>query len=920
MSTPVPDGFAPTTVGDETGKNTTITTDANQVVNGMALVEREKERLVGLPVSMEKNSTSEGKGPDDSISVSSSSPVAIVKSTKDGKRRKERDTDMVDISRKLLEEPVPKKKKKKGGEKVIDSISEHSSSSSSSVATSGHDEDMRSEDESDDEEISFETVSYRTRLFRKVLDFKPTSRVIPNVTYLAIIMYDCLHPLYMGMRYENKEKDEDIAEFTMIKQIVLVPRPVDGFMSYCISNLDSRTHGSIIKGSEQELLFKEATAHIDVVILEEGKNFENEKWGIKVIYQDPYLESCKDTFISLLPRIAKVIPDTSVNTPHKVFAVSCGWSTANPNLYKDNRINILGGIRPFLINSGGVSLLSAKNKEKVAAMICRLIKGFSPCRKLPSPFYHSDPSYRKARNEMASEFLHSLGASIARSEGIDQYFQAEAVSFIMNNFVSFHTDVMNDSNHGMNNTLSYSITVPITLELSQIASVKKAMKMFHLQVGDPLSFAMILYSRRVVHDYIRKLLKVSCMKGDMEPVTRHPSRFLIAPLLKAIGRVDSDMNTNAVWDDWSLIDSYKLHMKCDKDSPQYRGYYYPIIAGFDKMRYWSPVRYLADVMHARNILPMNTTHLMGYICFASFETNGTFLLSGIIDEAMCCVDPRQSAFVKEVQRYGMYAALIFGGQRKNRTIGTGSIYGSSKLPRHQHHNRGSSSFPIAGNESLSFTDKDAIAVHCNRVVKKMISLCSSMCKKIIDMHKNRTLRTRFEAVATEFYDDVKQIAGKGVGHIFALNFCQVAALFGFLPMEMVTWATVNSKTSGAYKAINAFYNRENNKDLSEVDAQKHFNDAVCWISGNVSYQFTHTLAENILCELHRENCEEPDSTDYQQSPKKDVMYMYNHRKGVIHPLYRWKTDIRGRVVLQVLMITKEGSVEGIHDLMAGLKT
>jgi hypothetical protein len=172
---------------------------------------------------------------------------------------------------------------------------------------------------------------------------------------------------------------------------------------------------------------------------------------------------------------------------------------------------------------------------------------------------------------------------------------------------------------------------------------------------------------------------------------------------------------------------------------------------------------------------------------------------------------------------------------------------------------------------------------------------------------------------TEFFEEIKRVAGKGVGHIYALNFCQVASLFGFMPMEMVTWASVNNKTSGAYQAINAMYKKANGDtalfDLKEDQAQKHFEDAVMWISQRVSYQFTPVLAENILCELHRENCEDIDSPNYKESPRKDVLYMYKHRNGVLHPLYRWKTDLRGRISLQVLVVSQEGKIEGCREVM-----
>jgi hypothetical protein len=81
------------------------------------------------------------------------------------------------------------------------------------------------------------------------------------------------------------------------------------------------------------------------------------------------------------------------------------------------------------------------------------------------------------------------------------------------------------------------------------------------------------------------------------------------------------------------------------------------------------------------------------------------------------------------------------------------------------------------------------------------------------------------------------------------------------------------------------------------------------------YQFTPALAEDILCELHREHGEDIKSPDYKESSKKDVLYIYKHQNSVFHPLYRWETDLRAKVILQVLMVTKNGTIEGIHDLM-----
>ena len=139
-------------------------------------------------------------------------------------------------------------------------------------------------DEELTEGITFDTVCHCAKLFQKVLEYKPSSKVIPKDTVLAIVMYTRHgYSLYNSMRYHNKKKDKVIEEFTSIERIVLVPRPVDGFMSYCISGLAMRMHGTIHLGLEQERWFKEAASHIEVHLLKEGANFENERWGIKVV-------------------------------------------------------------------------------------------------------------------------------------------------------------------------------------------------------------------------------------------------------------------------------------------------------------------------------------------------------------------------------------------------------------------------------------------------------------------------------------------------------------------------------------------------------------------------------------------------------------------------------------------------------------
>jgi hypothetical protein len=154
-------------------------------------------------------------------------------------------------------------------------------------------------------------------------------------------------------------------------------------------------------------------------------------------------------------------------------------------------------------------------------------------------------------------------------------------------------------------------------------------------------------------------------------------------------------------------------------------------------------------------------------------------------------------------------------------------------------------------------------------------------------------------------------------------------MFGFLPGELATWACVNSKTSGAYKAINCLYRQEVDAfskatgfmfsryrdDILVDDAETVFTGAVKWLNQNNSYNCTASLAENILCELNRETGSlVPTQEEWSPSPKKDVLYFFKHRKETMHHLYRWKTDTKGLVTLQVLLVDSHGVDAVIRDL------
>jgi hypothetical protein len=221
----------------------------------------------------------------------------------------------------------------------------------------------------------------------------------------------------------------------------------------------------------------------------------------------------------------------------------------------------------------------------------------------------------------------------------------------------------------------------------------------------------MVYSRKCIRDHIKKQVKIVSMKDtslegiSMVKLLSNHLNWLISPLLNAIERVDSAKKSNAIWDNHSILQDYMTEKKQDSKLSQYRGEYVSLAAGFDKMHYWSPVKYLADaLLNDKGLVKMEGTTLMGFVCFAALETNGTFLLAGILDDALCIQDPKNDPFMREMQMHGMYAALlIFAAHRKNKNAGTGTVYRSSKVPRHQHHNRGSHDrCPIAGGGKVSY--------------------------------------------------------------------------------------------------------------------------------------------------------------------------------------------------------------------------
>ena len=764
------------------------------------------------------------------------------------------------------------------------------------------------------ESISLKDMLHRYEMWQDCLEYRPTTRCIPTETYLVIII-TCNGPSdapFFLTKFQDYEeaKDSKFKEFLSIKKIIMIPRPLgDGYMYYRIPNLHKWLHGSLHYKSKQDILFRNATVHInDIVYVKPGQSYEEHDLGIKIIYQDRTHQDRVETpkIRELIPYVAHVMEPSSA-TARQVPCLSAGWSTANPNEYKRNRVNILGSISPFL-TEGAMSSMEQAGKDMTIDLVCYMMRLYTPSGIHPHPFFHSDPNIMEMRGQLARQFLQKLGMTSHVDD--EKYFRPEGIALIFNNYVPFHVDSMNDTPAGMNDTFAMNCQCIIGHELAGFPSIKKAMSIFKLDVGDPLSFSIVLYSRKVVGDYVKKQLRINAIKEALSKDDKHnlpECWWLLRPIIHAIERVHSDENTNAIWDDPTLFEEYMNDVKCDPENSQYQGSYITLTAGFDNMRYWSPLRYLVDALHSRDIIVMNCDNVMGVVCFSTFETNGTFLISAILEDVLCSNTSSASLFLTEYARYGLYAALIFAAQRRN--VATDALYASSQYEGFPYTNRGTSdTFPIAGGSGLlsfvSDSDKERISERCQQIVASLADECYKLHSSVNDAtikHKKECS----DAVARYFHSRIQEIGGPGVNHQCALNFIELASIFGFLPYEIVNWSCVGPKTSSVYKAINYYYKKTLNHrssvraDLTEEEAEKHFKLAVKYITANVNWNFTASLCSSILSILYREMGGRCDVRQH------DVMYFFNHRNGAMHHLYRWKMETPGKAILQVLLVNKD---------------
>jgi hypothetical protein len=101
-------------------------------------------------------------------------------------------------------------------------------------------------------------------------------------------------------------------------------------------------------------------------------------------------------------------------------------------------------------------------------------------------------------------------------------------------------------------------------------------------------------------------------------------------------------------------------------------------------------------------------------------------------------------------------------------------------------------------------------------------------------------------------------------------------------------------------------------ELTEMNAELYFTAAVKWIRSNINWNFSNAMAENILTELLSEHRFNDSTGNMRPSTNHDLLYLYKHRGGKPHPLYRWKTDTHGTATLEAMLPSRQPSSGNVH--------
>ena len=219
---------------------------------------------------------------------------------------------------------------------------------------------------------------------------------------------------------------------------------------------------------------------------------------------------------------------------------SGGYSNSDAHQYRHNRINQLGSTKPFLIRNRMMNM-DMRVRREIGLLICDTMRLFNLSGQFPIHNNTNSSTRKKMRRDLW-DFMGMLESD----EPKFRYFVVEGFSFISEAFIKIHMDGGNDLEEGFTNTYSLKSKVVISeLILNSSSHIKKFMKALEIGTGDFFPLSLMLYSKKIVGDYARKMESVSLYRGLKQP---HKSAKLTAAMLAAIMDIDRVENYRNLWD------------------------------------------------------------------------------------------------------------------------------------------------------------------------------------------------------------------------------------------------------------------------------------------------------------------------------------------------------------------------------------
>ena len=656
--------------------------------------------------------------------------------------------------------------------------------------------------------------------------------------------------------------------------------------------------------------------------------------------------------------------DMSTSKDRKTASFSAGFSTSDAHQYKNNRINQIGSYRSFLMEKDLLQL-SLAVRRRIAILICNMVKIFGiRDRYVESPEEKRAGSTRIKMRSQFWKLLGMTMDEV--DAPLFQFFLCEGFSLISEFMLHFHQDSKNDPSDSYGGTYSIKAPILLTKELIENNKIIRLLaKQYGLVPGDILPVSFMGYSRKGNGDNIRRDIKAHrCLMGeikedcglllravmgginDIERCERNYSAKWDNPSKHLKELIVDKKETDGFTEDkkYGKKSTNDLRSFCSVRT-QYDGFYAKHLPSYDKMSYWSAILDLLFDIAANVKKDLSSLDVMGFILFCAIECNGTVLPVGIISARMKDEYSRK-VFGERIVKHGMYYTLLkdaisLAADRRTNVVAC------STGNRHLSHNRtyfnkkekskampnpaGIPVFnlpPAYNDESQNgfdhrwtFKDKEhrkksfkEMKQHCRKLEISFVKLCSESWKPLPKKKRKVNKKKNDEKSCisddssplaeemTSFLEKIQKIAGLGCGHIFSLNFVQLAACLGFLPTHLMQYSSVADKASGGYKLIVELY-KNSGITITPKKAQELFESTVKHLRTIFSHNVSYPYVENMLCELWREYGGKTVS-------QKDYFFFLPHRENCLdglQNLFRFNYDSASSMTLEMLPVTLENS-------------